>query len=369
MTIRESTEQWEDQFLSPYAAHSRDSRGREVEETPCDIRPVYQRDRDRILHCKAFRRLKHKTQVFLTPQGDHYRTRLTHTLEVAQTARTIARALRLNEDLTEAIALGHDLGHTPFGHAGERALNEVFSEVHGDLGVSMIDGRNVSDEVTKALGKSAVLAVTSLAAGVAAALPLGVMSAARKEKMFDRITGFFVFIRLCMPSFLVGIGFLYLFAYCLKLISISGSGGVSALILPAATLATGICARMIRQIRTLIYEEMKHPYVDGLRSRGIRETQILFVHILRNAMLPIITMIALSFGELLGGTAITEIIFSWPGIGRLVMTAIGEHYYTIIQGFVVMIALLFFVIYGLTELSYSLFDPRVKKQKEDSQNG
>lgn len=251
----------------------------------------------------------------------------------------------------------------------EQYRSWLWDFAQGDLGVSMIDGRNVSDEVTKALGKSAVLAVTSLAAGVAAALPLGVMSAARKEKMFDRITGFFVFIRLCMPSFLVGIGFLYLFAYRLKLISISGSGGSSALILPAATLATGICARMIRQIRTLIYEEMKHPYVDGLRSRGIRETQILFVHILRNAMLPIITMIALSFGELLGGTAITEIIFSWPGIGRLVMTAIGEHDYTIIQGFVVVIALIFFVIYGLTELSYSLFDPRVKKQKEGSQNG
>ena len=250
----------------------------------------------------------------------------------------------------------------------EQYGNWLWNFVHGDLGVSMIDGRNVSYEVTKALGKSAVLAVTSLAAGVAAALPLGVMSAARKEKMFDRITCFFVFIRLCMPSFLVGIGFLYLFAYRLKLISISGSGGASALILPAATLATGICARMIRQIRTLIYEEMKHPYVDGLRSRGIRETQILFVHILRNAMLPIITMIALSFGELLGGTAITEIIFSWPGIGRLVMTAIEEHDYTIIQGFVVVIALIFFVIYGLTELSYSLFDPRVKKQKESSRN-
>lgn len=251
----------------------------------------------------------------------------------------------------------------------EQYRSWLWDFAQGDLGVSMIDGRNVSDEVTKALGKSAVLAVTSLAAGVAAALPLGVMSAARKEKMFDRITGFFVFIRLCMPSFLVGIGFLYLFAYRLKLISISGSGGASALILPAATLATGICARMIRQIRTLIYEEMKHPYVDGLRSRGIRETQILFVHILRNAMLPIITMIALSFGELLGGTAITEIIFSWPGIGRLVMTAIEEHDYTIIQGFVVVIALIFFVIYGLTELSYSLFDPRVKKQKESSRNG
>lgn len=141
MTIREEREEWEIRFLSPYAAHSRDSRGRDREEPPCDIRPVYQRDRDRILHCKAFRRLKHKTQVFLTPKGDHYRTRLTHTLEVAQIARTIARALRLNEDLTEAVALGHDLGHTPFGHAGERALNEVCSEgfAHYEQSVRIVE--------------------------------------------------------------------------------------------------------------------------------------------------------------------------------------------------------------------------------------
>lgn len=125
MTIRESLERREKEYLSPYAAFSMDSRGREKEETPCDIRPVFQRDRDRILHSKSFRRLKDKTQVFLTPEGDHYRTRLTHTLEVSQNARTIAKALRLNEDLVEAIALGHDLGHTPFGHAGERALCEV----------------------------------------------------------------------------------------------------------------------------------------------------------------------------------------------------------------------------------------------------
>ena len=127
MTIRESTEQWESEYLSPYASLSKNSRGREREDLPCDIRPVYQRDRDRILHCKSFRRLKHKTQVFLTPRGDHYRTRLTHTLEVSQIARTMAKALRLNEDLTEAIALGHDLGHTPFGHAGERVLNDLCS--------------------------------------------------------------------------------------------------------------------------------------------------------------------------------------------------------------------------------------------------
>jgi dGTPase len=129
MTIRESLEQWEADYLSEYAALSKNSRGREIEESQCDIRPVYQRDRDRILHCKSFRRLKQKTQVFLSPEGDHYRTRLTHTLEVSQTGRTIAKALRLNEDLVEAIALGHDLGHTPFGHAGESALNSVCS--HG----------------------------------------------------------------------------------------------------------------------------------------------------------------------------------------------------------------------------------------------
>lgn len=119
------TEELERSSLSPYAALSTNSRGREREISPCDVRTVYQRDRDRIIHCKSFRRLKHKTQVFLSPKGDHYRTRLTHTLEVSQIARTIARALRLNEDLTEAIALGHDLGHTPFGHAGESVLGEL----------------------------------------------------------------------------------------------------------------------------------------------------------------------------------------------------------------------------------------------------
>lgn len=125
MTIREQLEKREHDILSPYAALSDDSMGRDRDEEQCDIRPVYQRDRDRILHCKAFRRMKGKTQVFLAPEGDHYRTRMTHTLEVSQNARTVAKALRLNEDLTEAIALGHDLGHTPFGHAGERELNQI----------------------------------------------------------------------------------------------------------------------------------------------------------------------------------------------------------------------------------------------------
>ena len=125
MTIRERTEANERLILSPFAALAAESRGREKAVPPCEIRTDFQRDRDRVIHCKAFRRLKFKTQVFLSPEGDHYRTRLTHTLEVAQVARTIARGLRLNEDLTEAIALGHDLGHTPFGHIGERTLNDL----------------------------------------------------------------------------------------------------------------------------------------------------------------------------------------------------------------------------------------------------
>lgn len=128
MNVRERTEQIERETLSPYAMLSQNTKGRTIDSPLCEIRTEFQRDRDKIIHSKAFRRLKHKTQVFITPEGDHYRTRLTHTLEVAQIARTIARALRLNEDLAEAASLGHDLGHTPFGHAGEKALAELCSQ-------------------------------------------------------------------------------------------------------------------------------------------------------------------------------------------------------------------------------------------------
>ncbi|SFA79782.1 dGTPase [Acetitomaculum ruminis DSM 5522] len=156
MTIRESLENWEEEHLSPYASLSKNSRGRDREEEECDIRPAYQRDRDRILHSKAFRRLNNKTQVFLSPKGDHYRTRLTHTLEVSQIARTISKALRLNEDLTEAIALGHDLGHTPFGHCGESVLNEICKDgfKHNEQSVRIVEkieksgkGLNLTKEV------------------------------------------------------------------------------------------------------------------------------------------------------------------------------------------------------------------------------
>lgn len=151
MLLREYFEQREHDIYRACAAFSDASRGREYPEEKCDMRTEYQRDRDRIIHCKAFRRMKHKTQVFLAPGGDHYRTRLTHTLEVSQIARSIARALCLNEDLTEAIALGHDLGHTPFGHAGERALSKYTKKpfLHNEQSVRVVeklekDGRGLN---------------------------------------------------------------------------------------------------------------------------------------------------------------------------------------------------------------------------------
>lgn len=156
MNIREKYEELEKSFLSEHAAFSGETLGRAKFEPLCEIRTEYQRDRDRILHSKSFRRLKHKTQVFISPKGDHYRTRLTHTLEVSQVSRTVARALRLNEDLTEAIALGHDVGHTPFGHAGESALNELCPSGfrHYDQGVRVLsnlekdgNGLNLTKEV------------------------------------------------------------------------------------------------------------------------------------------------------------------------------------------------------------------------------
>ncbi len=162
MNVRQNIEKREGQMLSPHACQSSSSFGRLRPEEPGQIRTVFQEDCDRILHSKAFRRLKYKTQVFLSPEGDHYRTRLTHTLEVSQIARTVARALSLNEDLTEAIALGHDLGHTPFGHAGERVLNELapggfHHVIHSQRVVEFLEndgeGLNLSIEVVDGIRK------------------------------------------------------------------------------------------------------------------------------------------------------------------------------------------------------------------------
>src|SRR5437868_11091279 len=161
-SIRKHLEARERSILAPQAAKSAETRGRQREEPEDDVRPAFQHDRDRIVHCKAFRRLKHKTQVFFAPAGDHYRTRLTHSLEVSQIARTIAKVLQLHEELTEAIALGHDLGHTPFGHAGERVLDALMPGGfrHYEQSLRIVDvlendgqGLNLTEEVRDGIGR------------------------------------------------------------------------------------------------------------------------------------------------------------------------------------------------------------------------
>ena len=276
-------------------------------------------------------------------------------------AETILRAGGSMPSEADIIAKRHEMGlDRPFH---EQYLRWLGNFLKGDMGVSMVDGTNVSKELFKGLKASAILAVLSLGVGVIVAIPAGIYSEVKRNGIFDRITNFIVFLRLSMPAFLVGIGFLYLFAYKLRLFSVVSSGaGMKGVVLPVATLSTGICCRMIRQIRTAVSDELKAPYVDGLRSRGITDTKILFRHVLKNTMLPIVTLIALSFGSLLGGTAVTEIIFSYPGIGSMAISAINSRDYTKIQGYVVLIALIFCFIYYLTELSYSVFDPRLRKK-------
>lgn len=277
-------------------------------------------------------------------------------------AETILRAGGAMPSQEDIDAKRHELGlDQPFHVQYGRWLGNF---LRGDMGVSMVDGTNVSKELLRGLRSSAWLAVLSLMLGVVVAIPVGIHSAVRRNGWFDRIANFIVFLRLSMPIFLVGILFLYIFAYRLRLVSVVSNGnGIQGVILPVLTLATGICCRMLRQIRTAVSDELKAPYVDGLRSRGIKDVDILFRHVLKNTMLPIITLIALSFGSLLGGTAITEIIFSYPGIGSMAVKAISQRDYTKIQGYVVLIALNFCLIYYLTELSYGLFDPRLKKRE------
>ena len=277
----------------------------------------------------------------------------------AETILMAGGAMPSPEDIA---AKRHELGlDQPFYIQYGRWLGNF---LHGNMGVSMVDGTNVSTELLRGLKSSAHLAVLSLIVGVVVAIPVGIYTAVKRNGLFDRVTNFIIFLRLSMPVFLVGIGFLYVFAYRLRLVSIVSNGsGFKGVILPVATLATGICCRMIRQIRTAVSGELGAPYVDGLRSRGVKETDILFKHVLKNTMLPIVTLIALSFGSLLGGTAVTEIIFSYPGIGSMAVDAISKRDYTVIQGYVVMVALIFCFIYYLTELSYGLFDPRMRNRE------
>ena len=233
---------------------------------------------------------------------------------------------------------------------------------HGDFGTSYSYSRPVTELLLARLWPTLKLALLSLALMLIVAVPLGILSATRRGGIADYLVRGLTFVGVSMPNFWVGLLLLYIFAVQLKLLPVVSAGqGFSKMILPAVTLAFAMAAKYTRQARTAFLEELNQDYVTGARCRGIRESVILWRHVLPNSVLPLITMLGLSLGSLLGGTAVVEVIFSYPGLGSLAVDAITSMDYSLIQGYVLWIALIYMVINLLVDISYGLMDPRIKE--------
>jgi len=231
----------------------------------------------------------------------------------------------------------------------------------GDMGVSLIDGEPVRQMLMAAAPKTLLLTATSLLVTVALSLPLGILTAVRQNRFSDYLIRFLSFLGNAMPCFLLSLLLLYLFALRLNLLPVLAGGGAKGLILPTLALSLPMSGRYIRQVRAAVLEQLGQRYVSGAISRGVRTRTVLFKSVLRNAMTTILTLLALSMGSLLGGTAAVERIFSWRGMGYMVMDAIFMRDYPVIQAFVVWMTVLYVVINLLTDLSYAIVDPRSRK--------
>ena len=240
--------------------------------------------------------------------------------------------------------------------------NWVLGALHGDLGMSYSGKKPVVDKLMEGFAGTFLLALVTIIFVVLISIPLGIFSAVHRNKITDYIIRVFSFIGVSMPSFWVGLILLYIFGLKLGLSPIaSASVTASGLVLPALTLAIAMSAKFIRQVRTVILDELHQDYVIGARARGLSETAILWKHVLPNAVLPLITLLGMSIGWLLGGVAVIEMVFSWPGIGKMAVYAITMRDYPLIEGFVLWIATAYTVINFLVDLSYSYLDPRLNK--------
>ena len=237
----------------------------------------------------------------------------------------------------------------------EQYVRWVAGAAQGDLGTSYSGKKPVTDKLLEGLGGTALLAVTAFALNVLISIPLGIYSAVKANKLPDFIIRFFAFVNVSMPSFWLGMLLLYIFGLKLHWVPIATS-----VILPAITLATVMSAKFTRQVRTVIIEELHQDYVMGARARGMSESQILWKHVLPNALLPLITIMGMLIGWLLAGAAVIEIVFSWPGMGKMAVYAIAMRDYPFIEGFVLWVALIYTAINFLVDISYSILDPRLK---------
>lgn len=237
--------------------------------------------------------------------------------------------------------------------------------LHGDFGTSFSNKNLVLNQIMGRLGATVKLSFLSMGIMLIISIPLGVISAVKENKLCDNLIRVLNFMGISMPGFWLGLLLQYVFAINLKLLPVASQGmGLNKMILPSITLAVAMTSKYTRQVRAAVLDELSMDYVVGAKARGLSNAQILFLHVLPNAMLPLITLLGISFGSLLGGTAVVEMIFSYPGLGELGIRAVRGRDYPLIQGFVLWIALIYMVINLIVDISYSLFDPRVREKRQ-----
>lgn len=236
--------------------------------------------------------------------------------------------------------------------------------LHGDFGTSFSKNTSVLSLLKSRLIPTLRLTLSSLCLMIIFSVPLGILSALYKNKFLDYIIRFLNFLGISMPGFWIGLMLQYIFAVKLDLLPVISSGtGFQKMILPSITLAISMTAKYTRQVRTAVLEELNQDYIIGAKSRGISWNTILWKHVLPNSMLPLITLLGLSFGSLLGGATVVELIFSYPGMGQLIVSAVSFRDYPLIQGFVLWISLIYMIINILVDFSYNLLDPRIRKKR------
>ena len=240
-------------------------------------------------------------------------------------------------------------------------LNWLKNIIHGDFGTSYASGRSVIVEMNEHLPYTIKLAGSDMIITLIVSIPLGILSAVKKDKFIDKFIRLFTFVGNSIPGFLLALILLLVFSLKLKLLPILSESGAKSIILPSVTLAFAMTSKYIRQIRTAVIEELDKGYVKGARSRGIKESVILYKDVLKNIMITVITLTGLSIGSLMGGTAVVESIFVWPGVGSLALSAIANRDYPIIQAYVLWMAVMFIIINLITDLLYKIIDPRVRE--------
>ena len=276
----------------------------------------------------------------------------------AATKKLNAQGVAVSQEVLEATREEMGLNRPFFVQFGDWALHAL----RGDLGTSYKDGTSVSARLGAGLRRTVLLAFSSLLLALLIALPLSIVTAIRKDGVLDYVVRFLSFIGNSMPNFLISVLLMYWFCVKLRLLPVVAEESFKGLLLPALALSIPMCGRFLRQFRAEVLEQLGRPYVSGARARGVTEGKILFRNVLRGALLPILTIVGLSIGTLLGGSVVIETVFRWPGLGKVAMDAITARDIPVVQGFVLLTAVIYTLVNLLTDLAYHWVDPRVRQE-------